>query len=220
MNFAGNFLADLDAYYSIQNITNVKKKNTFLSKSLNLDALKTQLHLGPASEKKQWERIYARLSLGELLGLKLPQDLKLLSFDCNFSLPLMTNCHTSLSHTQQHVACIYTKNSDIFLGIDIEPHSRKINLDAKRLFAHAKDTLHQNILDLWVKKEAAFKAIFHWQTAQNLEQTSKIRGLHQIIIKNNLFYLDENHPLGELLSITHPELLCSVAKINRLKMLA
>lgn len=156
-----------------------------------------------------------------MLKLDIEKDLHLLIFNKEFNLKNLPHIQSSLSHSQEHIGCAYTNQKDTYIGIDIESTHRKMTSEAKRLFSHPQDAKHSNLLELWVKKEAAFKAIFHWQTSQKIQEHEKIQGLFQIAMQDDHFFIEDlNHEqrLGQIaLSPQGEEYLYSIAQINLLR---
>jgi hypothetical protein len=197
----GNFLADLEAHYRLDNFGSIWKRNDQLISAVGIKQLASALGLGPSSEKKVKERIASRLQLAELLGLELPTQLDLLKFNEEFRLYRIPGVQCSLSHSNKILASVYSKKNNFFLGIDVEEKNRTIATEAKRLFAHKQDDLHENLLELWVKKEAAYKAIYHWQTSLGLNPDNKIKGLFEISVQDLSFSYKENLDLGKILRL-------------------
>lgn len=216
MSRKGNFLADLDIYYNIYDFDQIENLKQLLTKNVGLEILKVKLNLTSGSHSKIWERILSRYLLGQTMGLNLPEELEKLRFNADFQLENMHHLQSSLSHHQHYIACAYSRKSLCFIGIDIEPQTRKIQPEAYRLFAHHEDDPHakDNLLQLWVKKEAAFKAIFHWQTSQKC--IDRIKGLHQIVIEHNQFYLNQKSSLslGTLRDLSTTDFYCYLAVIQ------
>ena len=95
----------------------------------------------------------------------------------------------SLSHSKNIGIICLAKAADIqSIGIDLEFEGRKINPKSARFFMQP-DEDHSNLLEAWVKKEAAFKAI------SPLYPDCKL--LKQIRFQNNKFYFSLNLPRND-----------------------
>mgnify|MGYP001158818305 CR=1 FL=1 len=191
MAYAGIFLADLDIYYNIIHSEEIERLKILLTEKVDFNVLISQLDLANATKEKNLERIIARMLLGKTLGIDLLHKPENLQFNKYFQLQSYPQIQCSLSHHKQFMACCLTSKKNTFIGIDIEPSTRTVHNESKRLFAHPKDKgVDSMLLKLWVKKEAAFKAIFHWQVQTSAEK--KIRGLHQIAVVDNEFFFEED----------------------------
>ncbi|MCB9061850.1 MAG: hypothetical protein H6622_10035 [Halobacteriovoraceae bacterium] len=86
------------------------------------------------------------------------------------------NIVVSLSHTQNIGAALCaSRNEYQSVGIDIELKTRKVKEGALKFYSHKKDDLSLNHLQLWVAKEACFKAISpHFDSFEGEITLSKI----------------------------------------------
>ena len=93
----------------------------------------------------------------------------------------------SLSHTKDGWAVGLICNAPHVkgVGIDLEFQDRVIKNGAEKLYLNNHDEF-QNLLDLWCKKEAAFKALSPLLDHKILNKTFVLK---DIVIKNNTFHL-------------------------------
>lgn len=218
----GNSLAQIDSYYSVNDLVSVQKLYEDLRKKLGikndsqlLTFLKEKFALSDSSPSKLLERIYSRLALFNLLSLEDPNDLGLVQLRSDFQLRNLSDIQCSLSHSTSSFACVYTKAKHVSVGIDTEPANRIIADQAKRLFANEKDDASQDLLKLWVQKEAAFKAITHYQVKhQKANKLDLIQGLHEISIQQETFFYKKGDLTGRLLNLDQANHLVKVAYLS------
>ena len=66
----------------------------------------------------------------------------------------------SVSHTRNlGIVALTDKRYHKSIGIDLEFHQRQVRENSKKFWINQDDQLEDPLLNLWVKKEAAFKAI-------------------------------------------------------------
>ena len=88
----------------------------------------------------------------------------------------------SLSHTDTIGASFVTNDKRIkSVGIDIESADRVVGENVKKRLLNEEDFIENNIIDLWVKKEAAFKAL--WPFVQD----KNVLNYKDIIINDDFF---------------------------------
>ena len=89
----------------------------------------------------------------------------------------------SLAHTD-NIGVSFTTNKKVqSLGIDIESKSRSISNKISKWIINKQD-IKEELLNMWVKKESAYKAL--WPLYHD-----KITFIYNdIIIRNNIFYLE------------------------------
>ncbi len=115
----------------------------------------------------------------------------------------------SLSHTEDYgAAALAYQNQHRAIGIDIENKSRNIKDATKKLFVNDRDD-DASLLELWCKKEAAFKAIYP------LYQGDKALVLKDIWIQDNRFGLCQDHQLEGVVKIKESDhnLFCAIATL-------
>lgn len=177
--------------------------------------------LTPSSDKKTIERIYSRIALFDLLVCsnyfaKTKNNLESIKLNHHYQLVNFPDVQCSLSHCQNGFSCIYTTSPDLFLGIDLEPRTRIINPNSKRFFSSQNDT-SEPLLNLWVKKEAAFKAIHHYVLRKDLH--SPPTGLHEITVCHDKFYFEDkvgnkSKIQGDFLDFSSEDFIHFAAKIS------
>jgi 4'-phosphopantetheinyl transferase EntD len=93
----------------------------------------------------------------------------------------------SLSHTKDMAVAIIAKQGDIFsIGVDIERVDRPVKAELVSKFKNEKDDQTLSDLELWVLKEACFKALSPVYKRLHLKRTLILK---DIIIK------DKNHAI-------------------------
>ncbi len=140
-------------------------------------------------EKRKLSYYNARLGLLKLLESlnipraavqKSPQNYALL-FE---GIPLFY----SLSHTQDYALACCASGP---IGIDFEIASRQIAVNARHLFKNDKDQKEEQLLDLWVKKEAGFKAL-----SESLPQDQQL--LKSLYLQEDIAYSDFCTPHAQI----------------------
>lgn len=121
------------------------------------------------------------------------------------------NILVSIAHTKEIGACfISDKDEHKSIGIDIELKSRIIKKDTSKFFLTKHDLNFTDLLDLWLKKEAAFKALSPLTTKEKFVLTD-------IWINHNKFGLIDDELSGEIIIYSKPheddELLIALAII-------
>jgi phosphopantetheinyl transferase (holo-ACP synthase) len=216
MSTDGKFLANLEVYYNVLLEKDMELLKTQLVTIYPLEKWNQLLNLGPATSEKMWERVLVRIFLGKTLGLEIPKDAQKVQLSNLYQLINLPEIQCSLSHHKKFMACCYTSKPATFLGIDIEPRERVILSESYRLFAHKKDDSDEQneLLKLWVKKEAAFKAIHHYQSKNNFEK--KITSLAEVAITKNDFFFEniaDSKP-GILVDLSHDTFICFLAILS------
>jgi len=216
MSIIGNFLADLEVYYSVLQEQEMELLKSRLIMIHPLEKWNDLLDLNNATNEKMWERVLVRIFLAMTLGLEIPKEAQKVRLNNQYKLINLPKIQSSLSHHKKFMACCYTSKTGTFLGIDIEPCDRKILIESYRLFAHKDDTSNEidDLLSLWVKKEAAFKAIHHYQEKKGIAK--KIQTLAEVAItQNDFFFKNVNESKqGVLKNISKDNYICFLASIK------
>ena len=116
----------------------------------------------------------------------------------------------SLSHTQNVGACVVAATDECrSIGIDIEFNNRIIDPRTSKFFKTTHDHGYNDLLSLWVKKEASFKAL----SPLNIKKTLV---LTDIWVNGDEFGLIKDHQsLGKILlseeNVLGQKLLVSIA---------
>ena len=178
--------------YNIDSTQNSMKKDDL--KLFKTESLAREFTASRSALKK------CLFSLGQVNSesLILPDDIKLLEVTNHCFLKNFSNLLVSIAHTKQAgVAVIISKESHLSVGIDIEHNNRKVTPEIINKFQNRWDQPCNNILDLWVKKEAVFKAIDPIKSRYRLENKSLV--LSDIWVKDKNFgILDNSIIIGEL----------------------
>lgn len=185
-----------------------------------VDCLALTFQLKDSSKRKKIERVFSRIALYDILTLsgmvkKKKGSLDLIYINEKFQLEKIPQIQCSLSHSKDLFCCIVSANSNFVFGIDIEPRTRIISSNSKRLFSNQLDqTSNKDLLYLWVQKEAAYKAIYHVFFRNNVKNTNSPppKGLHEITVKFNQFTYHEMN--GELINLSTEDFICFVAQIS------
>lgn len=158
----------------------------------------------------------SRTALAKLLNNKghtvsdLRQDLILSNYQI---MPLFPDYITSLSHTKGAGAAILAQKADYqSIGVDIEWCDRVFKPEIQIFFKNDNDRTTKDLLELWTKKEAAFKALSPLGFPGVLV-------LSKIIIQDDQFWTAEQpHIRGALKTLRLPildrELYFSIAGIE------
>jgi hypothetical protein len=118
----------------------------------------------------------------------------------------------SLAHTAEWGAAIIGKRPKFLsIGIDLEKADRKVSKKIHKFFINSNDQVGLEPLEIWVRKEAAFKAFFPLRDRQNLFKTYVLNDLWLI---DNYFGLNgSRYPLGEVVSESYKGLILAKAVI-------
>ena len=115
------------------------------------------------SEQRNLQYHLSRLALSNCLGqaeVSKNTPLADLTIHNYLYLEKFPDISVSISHTTDYGAAICAKSDKfISVGIDIEKASRSFNKKVLKFYEHKLDSQYCE-LELWTKKEAAFKAIF------------------------------------------------------------
>lgn len=164
-----------------------------ISEEESLKKLVRQFHLTGLSKTRHQQQIYARLNIFHLLkknSYHVALESLQLSATNNYHINPThdqgnaTLPQISISHCPLGMLGALALRPDIFIGVDIEAADRKIAENSKKYFQHELDDLDEknNLLGLWVIKEAAFKALHHAYFQKKIARAPQ--GLRDIIIKN------------------------------------
>jgi 4'-phosphopantetheinyl transferase EntD len=143
------------------------------------------------------EHVHPKLSLQKKAArLALYDAIQELGKKINFEQMEIINHHyvvnvpgtlVSLSHTKDMAVAIIAKQGDIFsIGVDIERVDRPVKAELVSKFKNEKDDQTLSDLELWVLKEACFKALSPVYKRLHLKRTLILK---DIIIK------DKNHAI-------------------------
>ncbi len=167
---------------------------------------------GPGSGKINCQKSLQKALGG--FGLSCEVDLEITN---HYNLKQYPQFCASLSHTGNIGAALLSSiNKYSSVGIDIELKGRKITPGAQKYYFNEHDKPDSNPLDIWIKKEAAFKAIspllskFRWK---------KVLLLKHIWIKRDKFGLmGRKKVLGKILKLDRKlgnrEIIIAVALLN------
>ena len=147
-------------------------------------------------------REHTRNQLLSLLELDKAQTSELQNHDY---FDLKPDWKVSLSHAPE-AGCVCGIKGDKVLGIgvDLEKQSRNIPHKSRKFFKNFKDQSDLDLLTLWTKKEAAFKAY--------APHHSKLKILNHLWIQGNAFGdIDSKNPRGEVYTVLHNEHIISYA---------
>ena len=128
------------------------------------------------------QRNFAQACLEQMIYQYGPNGLTNFNHD-HLSLKSAPQTLVSISHAgTTGGACISPREKHLSIGMDIEDQNRNIPQKTKKFFMNEYDDQEydENLLDLWVKKEAAFKAISPLK--------KEIKTLNDLFIRGNKFY--------------------------------
>ncbi|OFZ20918.1 MAG: hypothetical protein A2202_01800 [Bdellovibrionales bacterium RIFOXYA1_FULL_36_14] len=166
-----------------------------------------------ASKERAQSYYYSRMALidclqtlNQVIAFK---DLKIID---HHHLEKLPHFLVSLSHTHNVGASVVASiNECRSIGIDIEFSNRIIDPKTSKFFKTSYDHDHNDLLSLWVKKEASFKALSPLNVKETLVLTD-------IWVKKDEFGLIKDHQsLGKILlneeNVLGQKLLVSIAQL-------
>lgn len=125
----------------------------------------------------------ARIALFKILkSIKKSPSFDDLQISNHCTLTTIPNYKVSLSHTKKAACAIVTDDANIkSIGVDIEWATRVVKPGIEKFFLNDKDTQELTKLEIWMAKEAIFKAI------SPLYQGEKVLVLKDITVQLNSF---------------------------------
>lgn len=152
------------------------------------------------SKQRNWQFYLSRIALSKCLNLSGErQDISIEELEIfnNLYLKKFPHISVSISHTTDYGAAVCADSDKyLSLGIDIEKCSRSFNQKILKFYEHEFDSKYLP-LELWTKKEAAFKAIS--PILSKLSNLDVIFVIKHIWINNDEFGIYENRKvLGNL----------------------
>lgn len=165
-----------------------------------------------AQEQKIWIKKGIQESIKKLLNSRNIVAKSELSYN-HLTLNNYPNLAISVSHTKNYgLVGLAEKNTFISIGVDIELSNRLFENRLAKFFAHSTEINNTTLLELWTKKEAAFKALSPTST--------ECRLLKQIEFQEENFSLQNSPHQGITTTFNHhfqeQNFLISIARLTQI----